>query len=95
MENLEGLCDYRFIRDEFRSEIYPMVYGRAWKVQSGPQSYEELMLAMETSTQNDTTRVLRIFGDPGQGKSTLLQQLAYDFATNQLVHQKGPYAILF
>ena len=95
MENLEGLCDYRFIRDEFRSEIYPMVYGRAWKVQSGPQSYEELMLAMETSTQNDTTKVLRIFGDPGQGKSTLLQQLAYDFATNQLVHQKDHMPFYF
>ena len=95
MENLESLCDYRFIRDEFRSEMYPMVYGRAWKVQSGPQSYEELMLAMETSTQNDPTRVLRIFGDPGQGKSTLLQQLAYDFATNQLVHQKDHMPFYF
>ena len=46
MENLESLCDYRIIRDEFRSEIYPMVYGRAWKVQRGPQNYEELILAM-------------------------------------------------
>jgi hypothetical protein len=95
MENLESLCDYRFIRDEFRSEIYPMVYGRAWKVQTGPQNYEELMLAMETSTQNDPTKVLRIFGDPGQGKSTLLQQLAYDFATNQLVHQKDHMPFYF
>ena len=95
IENLDSLCDYRLIRDEFRSEIYPMVYGRAWKVQTGPQNYEELMLAMETSTQNDPTKVLRIFGDPGQGKSTLLQQLAYDFATNQLVHQKDHMPFYF
>lgn len=95
MENLESLCDYRIIRDEFRSEMYPMVYGRAWKVERGPENYEELMLAMETSTQSDPTKVLRIFGDPGQGKSTLLQQLAYDFATNQLVHQKDHMPFYF
>ena len=95
IENLDSLCDYRLIRDEFRSEIYPMVYGRAWKGQRGPQNYEELMLAMETSTQDDPTKVLRIFGDPGQGKSTLLQQLAYDFATNQLVHQKDHMPFYF
>ena len=95
MENLEGLCDYRLIRDEFRSEIYPMVYGRSWIEESEPQNYEELMRDMETGTQHDATRMLRIFGDPGQGKSTLLQQLAYDFATNQLVNKKDHMPFYF
>jgi len=94
-QNLEKLCNYIAIREEFRSDAYPLIYGRPWSDQSAPENYEELMLAMETSTQNDTTKVLRIFGDPGQGKSTLLQQLAYDFATNQLVHQKDHMPFYF
>jgi tetratricopeptide (TPR) repeat protein/archaellum biogenesis ATPase FlaH len=92
-QNLEKLCNYTAIREEFRSDAYPIIYGRPWSDQSAPENYEELMLAMETSTQHHATRVLRIFGDPGQGKSTLLQQLGYDFATNQLINHKDhmPY----
>ena len=88
LRNLEELCDYRLIRDDFRSDIFPLVYGRPWKQRHNAETYEELMTMIETSTQADETHLLRIFGDPGQGKSTLLQQLAYDFSTTQLVRQK-------
>ena len=94
-EELERLCDYLSIRDEFRSDIFQIAYGRPWKQQKQPENYKELIETMETCTQNDETHLLRIFGDPGQGKSTLLQQLAYDFSTNQLVHQKDHMPFFF
>ena len=94
-EELERLCDYLSIRDEFRSDIFPIAYGRPWKQQKQPENYKELIETMETCTQNDETHLLRIFGDPGQGKSTLLQQLAYDFSTNQLVHQRDHMPFFF
>ena len=77
------MCDYDKIKTQFYS-LYFEIYGRRYVDNERLETYGQVIGHMETSTQEHSTHLLKIFGDPGQGKSTLLQQLAYDYATNQL-----------
>ena len=77
------MCDYEKIKTQFHG-LYFETFGRRYVEDEGLENYEQVIDHMETSTQAQTRHLLKIFGDPGQGKSTLLQQLAYDYATNQL-----------
>lgn len=83
LNNITKMCDYDKIKTQFYS-LYFEIYGRRYVDNERLETYDQVIGHMETSTQEHSTHLLKIFGDPGQGKSTLLQQLAYDYATNQL-----------